>query len=720
MTRARSVAEVIAGEAASGTPEERIADMRAIASVIANRAALLGVSPEQVIANSNEFNAYNRPLPPGVGDDIVALAQEQIDYVAENGPVNNATFYATPAAVDNLPNGLSYETATTGHQYFSDPQMRSIGTSEGYVRPNQYAYAQGLDVASIPTPYGPAEPTNNSLMAAYSATPTYRDDPFSSVLGGSAPAQNQWSAMASAQPVSSPMGSVTASGLLGPASGLEASATATGLLGSPISQADVDRAFFNATGAGQMDPSFTAGLMSPQNPVVPTAVETQTFTPGTQTASAPAAISQADVDRAFFNATGAGLLDPSFTAGLMGPSNPVVPTSVQSVSYTQGQEPSAEFASAPAEKTSRIGNMPNLADAARMNPLAGAVNPATNVTSFMDQPADIGGFLGAMAAQRGPMTGINSAEHQTIVANAMRQQFNPTVQAPVSAYAAEQVATPAEQAIAQQMSVPSTGLLGASPDLSASATVPSIAGTMTPAQIAGYQQMAASAPNITNLSGFTGIFDDGTAYQNAVPTAAQVPDLQQKEVVDQPSVATVDGPATTPAVEQQAQQDQNIAPTTTNSVTQTEQAPSRTTLGSRLAKAVNPGTIGGGLLGGLAAGPVGGLLGGLLGNGLYNGSTSGLLSSQPMTINNIGGGLMNTASIWGGGTPAGTQATASDGQTITSMGNGYTAVQGKSGVVTMFDQNGKAMSYFGGALGNNDPEAQTSNSGGGFFGGLFG
>ena len=124
MARARTVAEVIAGEAVSGTEEQRIADMRAIASVIANRAALLGVTPEQVVSNTNEFNAYNRSLPPGVGQQLIDMAQEQVDYVAENGPVNNATFYATPNAVDNLPNGLSYEDATTGHQYFSDPQNR--------------------------------------------------------------------------------------------------------------------------------------------------------------------------------------------------------------------------------------------------------------------------------------------------------------------------------------------------------------------------------------------------------------------------------------------------------------------------------------------------------------------------------------------------------------------------------------------------------------------
>ena len=56
MTQARSVAEVVAGEAVSGTPAERLADMRAIASVIANRATMLGVTQQQVVANQGEFN----------------------------------------------------------------------------------------------------------------------------------------------------------------------------------------------------------------------------------------------------------------------------------------------------------------------------------------------------------------------------------------------------------------------------------------------------------------------------------------------------------------------------------------------------------------------------------------------------------------------------------------------------------------------------------------
>lgn len=134
MAKARTVADVILGEAASGSPAKRYADMKAIASVIANRAKALGVSPQEVVSNRREFNAYGKSLPAGVGA-YRSLAQRALDDVATNGPSHGATFYATPKAAGNLPKGLKRETATTGHVYYSDPQNRAIGTSLGYRQP---------------------------------------------------------------------------------------------------------------------------------------------------------------------------------------------------------------------------------------------------------------------------------------------------------------------------------------------------------------------------------------------------------------------------------------------------------------------------------------------------------------------------------------------------------------------------------------------------------
>lgn len=134
MAKARTVADVILGEAVSGSPAKRYADMKAIASVIANRARALGVTPEQVVSNRREFNAYGKSLPAGVGA-YRSMAQQALDDVATNGPIHSGTFYATPNAAGNLPKGLKQETATAGHIYYSDPQNRAIGTSLGYRQP---------------------------------------------------------------------------------------------------------------------------------------------------------------------------------------------------------------------------------------------------------------------------------------------------------------------------------------------------------------------------------------------------------------------------------------------------------------------------------------------------------------------------------------------------------------------------------------------------------
>jgi hypothetical protein len=129
--KATTVEDVVLGEAKAGSYQ----DMVAIASVIENRSRQLGKSYEDVVSVQSEFNAYNKALPAGV-DKYRDLAQKAIEQVRTQGPVHNATFYATPSATKNLPSGLQKVTSTDGHQYFSDPQMRSIRTVDGFVRPN--------------------------------------------------------------------------------------------------------------------------------------------------------------------------------------------------------------------------------------------------------------------------------------------------------------------------------------------------------------------------------------------------------------------------------------------------------------------------------------------------------------------------------------------------------------------------------------------------------
>jgi hypothetical protein len=627
MTRARTVAEVIAGEAVSGTDAQRIADMRAIASVIANRAALLGVSPEQVVANSTEFNAYNRSLPPGVGQAIVDMAQQQMDYVAENGPVNQATFYATPAAADNLPSGLSYEDATTGHQYFSDPQNRAIGTSLGYIQPNRYAYAQNLDVAGIPTPYSPDDLTNNSLLSAFSATPTYNQDPFDALLSPATPAVNPWGDMAAAKPVQAPMDSVTATGLLTATPALTAQAKANPMM------------------------SLAAEGLLGSNPGLPATATV---------ASLPEA-----ADPGFDNSR--------FDGGTVSVAN----------DFDQGRFASRTF------------------DQSRFGPPS--IDVATNTQSFMDQPsaaaaaADLGSFPSAYAAQRQPSTGILSADFQSLVGNTERQLQDPASMAPM---VAPQTA---------MMSVPASGILSANAPLSAQAAVPGTLtgqttqdvvtpGLLSPSSlVTATPALTTSVPNgilgaqPIQQNAFVSSFPSAVANNTIEPATVNgvvaAPTLDTIQVADQPTVATVEGPATTPAVEQQQTQQAKQA------VTQA----AKQTAAQTTTPAINAGTITGGVLGSLAAGPVGGVLGGLLGNSAYQGGgIGGLLGpgfSAPTT--NIGGGISNIAGLYGGAFSPGSYAVASNGATITAQPGGWTSYTNQYGVTEAIDPNGKISSVWG-------------------------
>jgi len=173
MARALTVADVILGEAVSGSPAKRYADMKAIASVIANRARALGVTPDQVVSSSREFNAYGRSLPAGV-NEYRSLADQAWQDVQTNGPVHSAMFYATPAAVGNLPKGLKQETETAGHVYYSDPKRRAIGTSLGYRSPLgrvQPAETASQAIAGIMSPEAqPATVSERMGLMAYSPT----------------------------------------------------------------------------------------------------------------------------------------------------------------------------------------------------------------------------------------------------------------------------------------------------------------------------------------------------------------------------------------------------------------------------------------------------------------------------------------------------------------------------------------------------------------------
>jgi hypothetical protein len=471
MVRALDPASVIAGEAVSGTPEERWNDMVAIASVIANRAAALGVTPQQVIANTNEFNAYNRQMPAGT-PQLVDMAQEALNYVEENGPINNATFYATPAATDNLPSGLLAEGATTGHQYFSDPQNRAIGTSLGYRQPNQYAYAANPE--NVPTPDQP------SLMGATGAigqggVPVVavpqgfeQPDPLAAPTGllGTAPAPSGFAEMAAAGPmgllstpnISQPSGTALNGfsdlAAAGPLGGQFASpADRMGLLSAPsISQADISRALSNPTSQG-MDPGFTAGLMGPNNPVVPTAVETSSYTQPTAMASA---------DLGSFPTAMAAQRQPVGT-GIYSPEHLAVQAQAEKQLAASRAVPSGLLSSYTAPTS--------------ITPAEQAIQGITSQT-----PAALGSFPSALAAQREmPGYHLSDLDGVTMVPNAIE-----------TAPALETVSIPDQPTVAAQ---------------------PTIEGPSTTPAVSQQAQMAAGAKAATQTLGdkLKASFNPGTA-----------------------------------------------------------------------------------------------------------------------------------------------------------------------------------------------------------------
>lgn len=158
---ARSVEDVLLGEAVHGTREERLADMLGIASVISNRAALHGVTPEQIVSARRQFDSYGRALPAGV-EAYRSLAKEAWEDVKTNGSIHGATYFATPGRVKGLPNGLEAVASTTGHRYFLDPQFRPIQTAVGVKRANP-AVAQALlsNAEEIDTPLPEGRPVNS-------------------------------------------------------------------------------------------------------------------------------------------------------------------------------------------------------------------------------------------------------------------------------------------------------------------------------------------------------------------------------------------------------------------------------------------------------------------------------------------------------------------------------------------------------------------------------
>src|SRR5688500_8080412 len=101
----KTVVDVILAEAVSGNRDDRFFDMLGIASVISNRAQATGVDADSVVSAEDQFSSYGNAFPDGV-QAYRELAEQAWEQIQATGPITNATYFATPAAVGNLPSDL--------------------------------------------------------------------------------------------------------------------------------------------------------------------------------------------------------------------------------------------------------------------------------------------------------------------------------------------------------------------------------------------------------------------------------------------------------------------------------------------------------------------------------------------------------------------------------------------------------------------------------------
>lgn len=199
--KAQTIVDTILGEAKPGDFQ----DMLGIASVMSNRVAQTKQSWQSVVKAPGQFTAYNKALPPGV-EQFHDMAVKALHQVMTQGPINNATYYATPEAVGNLPGQLAAVAQTQGHMYFSDPKNRAIGTTKGYIRPD--ATAVPATLASVNQSNFPARPeqiASNTMRPSVdvATTPEAIDRLSLAQMGSISPAADRFG-QAPASPTAEP------------------------------------------------------------------------------------------------------------------------------------------------------------------------------------------------------------------------------------------------------------------------------------------------------------------------------------------------------------------------------------------------------------------------------------------------------------------------------------------------------------------------------------
>jgi len=628
---ARSPIEVMLGEMAYGVPDEtRYADLQAIASVISNRATALGVTYDQVVANQGQFNAYGKSLPPGAAA-YRSLAEAAWNDVMENGPVHPGTFYATPAAVKGLPSGLKEVTEVDGgHRYFEDPYGRAIKTSVGFRAPvdlptARAAYAQRLafetatvngedfatpqqrpDILNVTQnpallagqPLSQFDPNISTGVPATSVLTAPPDLGLAQSLQASVPAAtaDQIAAAASrfgedpAAQISSPADLQAAlSRMNTPASNTfditqamndaiaasigASAASKSSRIGTSVDPARMaDNAPLSESDKalqGMMQEAATNAMADrfagPARPVTHT-VQTTTIPGQVPTGSyVPGSMPVMDVSSVPANRVqsisvkpGEMINSPAALAAALG--------SFPDAMAAQREVATPSMAEADITKGDRIGAIDTSGfDSARM----GADAALAAATQTPGQPADIQGFADAMAAQRGPTSGINSAEMQAMQGSAERQLQDALAAKSASLAANSSLAEGLQaqrEAVTPTVSdqMPSTavasktGRLPATDEAMASALASDVAAA-APATRDEYDKLrAAAAKNPANYAEVNPeVMQDAMIAANHSlpvpafnPTVAQpavtpavtptVPALETVEVAAQPPVAAVD------------------------------------------------------------------------------------------------------------------------------------------------------------------------------------
>lgn len=676
--KARSVSDVIAGEAVSGTPEERFNDMLHIASVIKNRADMLGVTPEQVIAGDRQFDAYNKQLPDGVEGEIVDMAAKAWEQVNTIGPVTDATYYATRDAIDGLPSTKEFATETTGHQYFTEPTNGAIKTSIGFKKPNPTLMSEVVSPA--------VDQMQNVASSAYDTTAGFLGNAYN-----------------------------TGADLVGK----------TGGMGMGILDRGVNAATnaVESTRAGLSSLLSDKGQLSFNHPQQEAGLDPSMR--GVLDSVAAQYPGGLDITSAYRS--------PSYNQNIGGARNSY---------HTQGLAADIDMTGMDENQRSMLvdrlnergvgglityANQPNMLHVDMRQTPTGDPHMMYNKTAaLLDNAPDW--FKAKALAQNNPnyptLTGVepapmlpvDTAPVPTLLDRSSLQINQPDqMMAAVNPPIDNSVVRTGLPDVAPSQGILSNGWQDMAAANQAKPAVAAINAQMTPKAMPSYAELTAPTALETAAAEEFGprqLSPQTVQDFNANPFAqeALAPNigiLSTNVPMATPSLPTatgqtIAGPATTeiasaPVQQQKAAVTQAVKQASAP-VTQAQQPGILTKVNDTLGTNLTKESLAGGLLGGMTLGPIGGLLGALAGNYVAkNGGLGGLFSGlgQPISVNNIGGGLSNVQSVYSSNTP-GTQANTNNGGRVTSLPGGRVAYTSPSGVVTVSNADGTGQgSYFG-------------------------